>query len=251
VASGALAVKDATNTSVELSTEADAANSNRRMTKHVMANSAGDMVGVEHTSARVKVIDGAGTNKLAIDAGGRVTAVISDGTDTIAISAAGAASTTDTNLSTAAALADAAALPTTTKVGAAGMLYNGATLDLERNNTDVVILASAARMAAVQGDDTRAYNAKGLTVVVDVTVIPSDNITMTIQGKDANGVYYDLLVGAAISTVSTNVYVVGLGAAVTANASANRPVPKVVRVNMAVSNGATSITYSVSLALSA
>jgi hypothetical protein len=126
--------------------------------------------------------------------------------------------------------------------------FNGTTWDRRRGTVSLTNLASAARTALVTGSDFTTYNAFGMIVTLDVTVIPSDNITLTIQGKDNLGVYYTLLAGAAVSTVSTNKYIVFPGSTVTANVSANQLIPRVCRINMAVSS-ATSITYSVGVEL--
>lgn len=249
MASGTMTVLDSTGATKTMTTEQDGTNSNALMTKHVLADTAGNPVEVSNDGLHVKVVDGAaGSNKLAVDSSGRVTTLISDGTDTLLISGAGAASTADVNLVAAAALADAAALPTTTKVGAAALLYNGSTLDLGRNVVDVVTLASAARTALVAGSDLSTYGAKAMTVSIDITAYTAGSITVTIEGKDANSIYYTLLSSAALAAAAKTQLFVGLGNTVTTNVSANKPIPKVVRISVAVGD-ATSITYSIGTCL--
>src|SRR3990167_8842281 len=63
------------------------------------------------------------------------------------------------NFPAAAALADAAAVPTTSKIGSVPMLYNGATVDLSRGNTEGTLLASAARTTSIQSATQTNYNA--------------------------------------------------------------------------------------------
>lgn len=113
----------------------------------------------------------------------------------------------------------------------------------------ITVLASAARTALYAGADIPTGGARAVEVVVDVSVIPSSNITITIKGKDpVSGNYYTLLAGAAISTVSTNVYRVGPGLPATANVSANANLPENILVSVAVGD-TTSITYSIGATL--
>jgi hypothetical protein len=108
----------------------------------------------------------------------------------------------------------------------------------------ISVLPSASRTTTQTQPDQANVVAKGLVLIVDVTTAGTGSITPKVQGKDANGVYYDILVGSAITTVSTNKLIVYPGAAVTANASANEPLPAVWRV-IVTHNNANAITYSV------
>lgn len=123
--------------------------------------------------------------------------------------------------------------------------HNGTSWDRLRGNMDVAVLASAARTTTQTGADTTNYNGRGVRIVLDTTVASTGSVTLSIQGKDANGVYYTLLSGAAVTTVSTNVYEVFPGATVTANVSANTLLPRVWRV-VVTANNANTQTYSVS-----
>lgn len=112
-------------------------------------------------------------------------------------------------------------------------------------------LASAARTIATNSADID--NTDGhlyVDVVVDVTaIVDTPSLTVTIQGKDElSGKYYTLLVSAAITTVSTNIYRIGPGLTAAANAVANFAVPKTWRVSVAVAD-ADSATYSVGYCL--
>lgn len=123
--------------------------------------------------------------------------------------------------------------------------FNGTTWDRTRGNVDVTGLASAARTTTTNSGDLTNYNGKGLHVVVDVTSAGTGSITITIQGKDAvSGQYYTLLAGAAITTVSTNVYRVYPGLTASANAVASDILPRTYRL-LITHNNANSITYSV------
>ena len=114
-----------------------------------------------------------------------------------------------------------------------------------RPNVDITGLASAARTATTNSGDLINYDGRGLFVVVDVTNAGTGSITLTIQGKDAvSGQYYTLLVGAAITTVSTNVYRVYPGLTASANSVASDILPRTYRL-LVTHNNANSITYSV------
>lgn len=88
--------------------------------------------------------------------------------------------------------------------------------------------------------------------IVDVTAGASgtDTVTVTIDGYDeTSGKWYNLLTGAAITAVSTNVYYVGDYKPATANVAAQDFLPKKFRV-VATKNNATAITYSIGANLS-
>lgn len=111
------------------------------------------------------------------------------------------------------------------------------------------VAPSAARTTTFTSADIPVAFARQIDVVLDATVNAggSGSITVTIQGKDAvSGKYYTLLAGAAVVTVVTNVYSVGIGLPVTTNVSANAGVPSVIRI-LVTANNANSVTYSVGL----
>src|SRR4051812_19377337 len=87
----------------------------------------------------------------------------------LAVVVASDQSAVPTQLPTAAALADGAANPTTPTVGAAGLHWNGATFDRQRNNHEQTALASAARTGSANSGDLSNPNARGVKVVIDVT----------------------------------------------------------------------------------
>ncbi len=117
-------------------------------------------------------------------------------------------------------------------------------------NYEAPLFASAARTATENSPDQQNIEARGLHVIIDVTLDPAlASITPHIQGKDpASGKYYDLLVGVAITATGTTVLKVYPGIAVAANAAASDIMPKTWRVRM-VHVDADSITYSVGAAL--
>lgn len=97
---------------------------------------------------------------------------IADGDYTmLQVNGAGDLRVTDptTPLTAAVLLADALALPTTTVVGAAGLRYNGSTLDLERGTVEGTALASAARTSSTASGTLTNHNSRGVLLSVNIT----------------------------------------------------------------------------------
>ena len=109
------------------------------------------------------------------------------------------------------------------------------------------IYASAARTATPTAVEVNTRRFRSMVIVLDATAITSTpSVTIALDRKDnASGKYVNILTSAAIATVSTNTIRIGLGLPVTANVSANEPLPNVVRVTITHGN-ANSITYTVS-----
>lgn len=108
-----------------------------------------------------------------------------------------------------------------------------------------VLMTSAVRNASSNSVDMIKSGEKGLHVTVNVTAVPGiDTVTPKIQGKDALGNYYDLVVGVPIVASGLVTLKVGLGILVAANLSVSDLVPDVWRVVMTHSAG-TNFTYSV------
>ena len=158
--------------------------------------------------------------------------------------------TIDYNLAAKAALANGAANPTTTKVGACCMKYNGSTWDLAPGiQTSTLLTKTTSTTTPEVSTDQTNYGHRSAVFVLDVTAIDTGTITMTIQGKDsASSNYYTILAGAAVSTVSTNVYWVGINAAAVTNVATPYFLPKTWRVSLVKGSGA-SVSYTVSVSL--
>lgn len=123
--------------------------------------------------------------------------------------------------------------------------YDGANAQLWRNNLSGTLLASAARTASVQSSDQTNYNGRGLFIHIKVTAVTATpSIAVAIEGKNAAGVYFNLLTSAAITTVSDNLLIVAPWAAETANVSTAKMVPRTWRVNVTAAD-ADEITYGV------
>lgn len=88
-----------------------------------------------------------------------------------------------------------------------------------------------------------------LNVILDMTVVGTGSVTITINGKDpASGKYYLLLAGAAVITNSTNRYRVGQTLAASANAIAQDYLPATFQI-VVTANNANAATYSVGYSL--
>lgn len=108
-----------------------------------------------------------------------------------------------------------------------------------------VLLPSAVRTATnISGDIIRTTQ-KAVHIILVISAVPgTDTVTPKVQGKDALGNYYDVLVGTAISTTGTTVLKLGLGGGVIASGAAADMIPDVYRVVLTHSAGS-SFTYSV------
>lgn len=114
----------------------------------------------------------------------------------------------------------------------------------------VTVLASLARTTTQTSTDLQNQGGFGsLNVVLDMTVVGTGSVTITINGKDpASGKYYLILAGAAVVTNSTNRYRVGQTLAASANAVAQDYLPAVLQI-VVTANNANSATYSVGYSL--
>lgn len=134
--------------------------------------------------------------------------------------------------------------------GSSGQLWNGASYDRQRNNTDVILLASGSRTTTQTSADQTNFNARGIKVILDVTVVAAaPSVTVSIQAKDpASGKYYTLLTGAAVVTAVTNVYTIYPALVAAANVVANDVLPRTFRV-IVTANNANAAIYSVGYSL--
>lgn len=124
------------------------------------------------------------------------------------------------------------------------MISQTEAVELQRNR-DVTLLASAARTTTQTSSDIANDYCNALIVVLDMTVVGTGSVTVSIQGKDAtSGQYRTLLTGAAITTNSTNTYKIGPTVAASANAIAQDYLPPTFRI-VVTANNANTATYSV------
>lgn len=116
---------------------------------------------------------------------------------------------------------------------------------------DAVLLASAARTATPAAADLTNFGARGIRVVLDITVDTGGlgSVTVAINGKDpASGKYYNLLTSASKSAVATTVLVVYPTITASANLIAQDVLPQTFQIT--VTHGdANPLTYSVGYSL--
>ena len=113
-------------------------------------------------------------------------------------------------------------------------------------------LPSASRTTSQTSADIPTAGFRNLTVTLDMTdVTASPSVTLSIKGKDvASGKYRLLLAGAAVTTVTTNVYKVTQNiVAAVANVSAIDVLPEFIQLSL-VANNANAGIYSVGYDLS-
>jgi hypothetical protein len=97
--------------------------------------------------------------------------------------------------------------------------------------------------------DFQNPGARGVKVVLNMTVVGTGSVTLSIQGKDkVSNSYYTLLAGAAVTTNTMNIYTVFPQAPATANVSANAELPATWRI-VVTANNANAATYSVGFSL--
>ena len=120
---------------------------------------------------------------------------------------------------------------------------------MAENNFNAVAFTSEARTATTSKELKNSRH-KGCHVIIDMTAVTATGtVTPTIQGKDSvSGKYYTLLVGAAISTISTVVLRVYPDLTAAANLIADDIVPSDFRILMTHGN-AVAMTYSVGVSL--
>lgn len=119
------------------------------------------------------------------------------------------------------------------------------------SKTSRQILASAAR-TTTQVDRVRdTFDSEYLEVVLDLTVNAGGlgSVTVLIEGYDAGkDGFFTLLQSAALTAVALTRLTVGPGLPVTANISANSPLPDKMRITV-TANNANPVTYSLGYSL--
>lgn len=111
-------------------------------------------------------------------------------------------------------------------------------------HTGISVLSSAARTTTqIQADQVNGKY-KGMHLIIDVTSAGTGSITPKIQGKDANGIYYDILVGSAITSSGTTALKIYPGLTALASNVVNDVLPSTWRC-VVTANNANSMTYSV------
>lgn len=109
----------------------------------------------------------------------------------------------------------------------------------------VSLLASGARTTTQTSADLTNATGRGIVVIMDATTVTAGaSLVVTIDAKDpASGKYYNLLTGAAIVAVSTNVYRIYPGLAAVAG-TVSDVLPRTFRIVVTPADNK-SVTYSV------
>jgi len=112
------------------------------------------------------------------------------------------------------------------------------------------LLPSASRTTTQTSPDIDTLGFRSLIVTLDVTVVGTGSITVTINRKDiASGKYILILAGLAVITAVTNSYKVTPGEiAAVANVSAVDVLPQTTQV-VVTANNANPVTYSLGIDL--
>ena len=114
-------------------------------------------------------------------------------------------------------------------------------------NTDTgALLLGVGATVSQNTFDLTNVDSRGLKLFVNMSLVGTGSITVTVQGKDpTSGTYYTILASAAIVANGFTTYTVYPGAPVTANASVNDILPRTWRV-LVTANNANPANYTVS-----
>lgn len=125
-------------------------------------------------------------------------------------------------------------------------LYNGSSYDIARNNVTGVV--KAAGTTATSSTNVTTFNARAITIVVNVSAYTSGTLNIAITGSTTSAYTYTLLPSiTGLGATGTTAYTIGVGLPVTAGVSNNIPVPRTVTVAV---SGTFSATYGIDYVLS-
>jgi hypothetical protein len=124
----------------------------------------------------------------------------------------------------------------------APLLFNGATADRQRGNTEGTLLALASRTATTVSPTITNYNATGAIFYCRVTAPGTGNLLMQVYGYDAaGGVYFALASSATFSTSKAYALFPGAGAVATGSTDmiggSDAPLPRTFYVQVVKSDG--------------
>lgn len=115
----------------------------------------------------------------------------------------------------------------------------------QKGQGTATVAASAARTVTTTFGPFLNTNWRAWHVIIDVTVIGADTLTIDIEAQDpVTLAFYPLLTALAISTTGTTVLKIGQGFTPVANLTANNMIPYTTQV-VATHSGADPITYSI------
>lgn len=123
--------------------------------------------------------------------------------------------------------------------------YNGSTWDRFRGNNSGVVVAAGATSTQTNVTLT-TYNAKKLTIVVNISAVSGGTVTVAINGTTSSSYTYPLLTSTALGTVAVTPLRIFPGASPSANAVANDAVPRNILITATVSG---TITFGIDYVL--
>ncbi len=132
--------------------------------------------------------------------------------------------------------------------------YDETNFDRVRGNTEITVLATAARTASTNSADLINYNARGVIITLDVTTDPAggETLQLLVQYKDAESSAYEIILDdGANATPGRRTVIVYPGTAGSANdvtSTTGYPLPRIWRVRIVHSAGGTW-NYSVGASL--
>lgn len=144
-------------------------------------------------------------------------------------------------------LGDGVAQPTNVQsVASLPLGWNGVTWDRLRSNTKGVAFASAVRAATVYSADIELYNARGVIVVISITVVPGgDTVQIRPQYKaETPGSYADIDAGTAKATTGLDALSVYPGATAGYPNRISATISPTFRISV-IHSGAGNFTYTV------
>lgn len=123
-------------------------------------------------------------------------------------------------------------------------LDNGQTLDRMAGNQNLSLIVAIASSATIASLDQTNINARGVTLVLNVTSIGAGSVTLALQGKDsASQQYYSIFIAPPVTSAGLFVYTIYPGSPVSAT-SFNAPLPRTWRVQV-IANNANPASYTV------
>jgi hypothetical protein len=114
--------------------------------------------------------------------------------------------------------------------------------------TNILVDLANADPATVYSSSVPNEWGRGIHVIIDLTARVNANLTVTLQGQDGAGVWYDILSSTALAAVATTSLKAFVGATAAANLVANDFLPAQWRIKAVVaSSGATpKVTATIS-----
>ena len=112
------------------------------------------------------------------------------------------------------------------------------------------ITLNAAAASTVRSGDFAGAEYRGVIVNINLTTVTTATVTITFEGKDPlSGTYYTVLASTGIVAAGFSTLSVYPGIAVTANVSANAPLPASWDIKVGIVGGSAAVTGTISTTL--